>query len=412
MEVNCPLESDVCPHKELVACMPRDRHLSSPLRSAGMGLHLREISMKKLIITLAAMTAIAFLLLHCGGSSTPVVTPPPGQANTVAFLQQKPNSTLLYPVLGRLSGTTFTTTMIKDPSTGSYVSAAIGSIVLSADLKKATLEVFGGTDNNSPSNQWDIYVGTIDGATLTQVTNDAYVDIVPHFNPTGTKVIFTSERPVGSDMKLLTVIRKVDGTGEQILPLPAGAEGTWHATFSPDGSKFAVEAWGITDTTVFDGIFLMNADGSNPTMLTNADGVECWCEDENPYFTSDGSHIVFNRQNWTNGSGDIYIMKTDGSELTKLTDGSGANFDPVIVRDAVTSVDQILFSSNRANVNAGKVSFDLYKMNLDGTGLQQLTTNNLYDGFNLEHYDDTATPSVRMHHHPHTPVRPEHLLRW
>jgi Tol biopolymer transport system component len=368
--------------------------------------------MKKLVVTLAAMTAIAFSLLHCGGSSTPAVTPPPAQANTVAFLQQKPNSNLLYPVLGRLSGTQFTTTMIKDPTTGNYVSAAIGSIVLSPNLKKATFEVFGGTDNNAPTSQWDIYVGTIDGATLTQVTNDVYVDVVPHFNPAGTKVVFTSERPVGSDTQLLTVVRNVDGTGEQVLPSPAGAQGTWHATFSPDGSKIAVEAWGITDTTVFDGIFLMNADGSNPTLLTNADSIECWCEDENPYFTSDGTHIVFSRLNWSTNLGDIYIMKADGTELTRLTDGTGANFDPLIVRDTATSVDRILFSSNRTNVNAGRDGFDLYKMNLDGTGLQQLTTNNLYDGFNLEHYDDTATASVRMHHQPRTPAPPEHSLRW
>jgi hypothetical protein len=33
---------------------------------------------------------------------------------------------------------------------------------------------------------------------------------------------------------------------------------------------------------------------------------------------------------------------------------------------AMTPVDQILFSSNRANVNAGKDGFDLYKMNVDG----------------------------------------------
>ena len=367
--------------------------------------------MKKLIVTLATITAIAFLLLHCGGSSTPVVTPPPAQANTVAFLQQKPNSTLLYPVLGRLSGTTFTTTMIKDPSTGNYVSAAIGSIVLSPDLKKATLDAFGGTDNNTPTNQWDIYVGTIDGATLTQVTNDAYDDQNPHFNPAGTKVIYSSERPVGSQ-NYVTVIRNVDGTGEQVLPSPAGAEGMLHATFSPDGTKLAVEAWGTTNGTVYDGIFLMNADGSNPTMLDNADTAECWCEDEDPYFTSDGTHIVFSRLDWNTWVGDIYIMKTDGTELTKLTDGTGANFDPLIVRDVGTSVDRILFSSNRDNVNAGANGFDLYKMNLDGTSLQRLTTNSLYDGFNLEHYDDTATSSMRMRHQRRTPAPVEHLLRW
>ena len=331
--------------------------------------------MRKLVVSLVAITAIAVLLIHCGGSSLPRVTP---QASSVAFLEQKPSSTLLYPVLGKLSGSQFTTTMIKDPSTGNYVSAAIGSIILSAKGDKATLDVFGGTDNSAPTDQWDIYVGTIDGAILTQVTNDAYDDEVPHFNPAGTKVIYTSERPVGSQT-LLTVIRNVDGTSEQVLPLPAGAEGTSHATFSPDSRKLAVEAWGYTGSTPFDGIFVMNADGSNPTMLTNADTPDCWCEDEDPYFTSDGSHIVYNRQNWTTNLADIYIMTADGTGITKLTDGTGANFDPLAIRDATSSADRILFSSNRDNVNAGKNGFDLYIMNLDGTGLQRLTTNSFYD---------------------------------
>lgn len=120
--------------------------------------------MKKMMLTLAAIAGVALLLLHCGGSGSSSSTPPvTAQSFSVAFLQQKPNSNLLYPVLGKLSGSQFTTSMIKDPSTGNYVSAAIGSIILSAKKDKAVLEVYGGTDNATPTTQWDIFVGTIDG---------------------------------------------------------------------------------------------------------------------------------------------------------------------------------------------------------------------------------------------------------
>lgn len=366
--------------------------------------------MKKLVLALLAITGIAVLFVSCG--DTKKTTPIASQSFSLAFLEQKPNSTLFYPVLANLKGSQFTTVKVEDPSTAQPVSGAIGSIMLNAAHDKAVLEVYGGTNEAAPTNQWDIFIGTLNGVQLTQITNDANTDEVPQFNPAGTKVIFSSIR----NDSWVTVIRNTDGTGEQVLPQPFGAE-TWHPTFSPDGTKIAVEAWGYSEgENYFDGIVLMNADGSNPTQLTNPYGPDCWCFDEEPTFTPDGSQIVFSREDDASSTEDVYIMKTDGSGVTKLTDGLGINFDPLVVRDSTTNTARIVFSSNRNNLNAASAGFELYTMNTDGSGLSQLTYNTVYDGFNLELFEESGSPNIvrarQQRHQPRPMVAPAQRLRW
>lgn len=377
--------------------------------------------MRKIILATMAVAALAVLFLSCGGRSpNSFVPPPPGNSTAVAFLQQKPNSPwLFYPVLGKFSGSQFTTSMVKDPSTGEYVSAMIGAIFLSAKGDQAALQIYGGTDNATPNDHWDIYVGTVDGANLVQITNDENQNYLPQFNPAATKVIFSSYRPVGDGYTWFTVIRNTDGTGEQVLPNPANSWGTWHPSYSPDGSKIAVEAWGMNDQgNVFDGIFLINPDGSNAKMLTNPFASNCWCQDEEPSFTSDGRQIVFSRETFDMSTGtlvneDVYIMKADGTAVTKLTNGIGINFDPTVVYDSTLQADRVLFSSNRDQLSAGSDGFELYSISPTGANMTALTNNNVYDAFNAERYEPTElSATARVRHAPRTPAMVQHRLHW
>jgi Tol biopolymer transport system component len=166
---------------------------------------------------------------------------------------------------------------------------------------------------------------------------------------------------------------------------------------------------------MFDGIVLMNADGSDPVLLTNPYNTDCWCSDENPYFTPDGTQIVFGRENWATETEDIYIMNADGRGVTNLTDGVGYNNDPIVVVDSSTSAKRILFSSNRDQLTTGGSGFELYVMNLDGTGLSQLTYNSVYDGFNLEFMEEQSVSAVRRmqpRHEPRAMTQPAQRLRW
>ncbi|MGQ0702760.1 MAG: TolB family protein, partial [Gemmatimonadales bacterium] len=94
-------------------------------------------------------------------------------------------------------------------------------------------------------------------------------------------------------------------------------------------------------------------------------------------FTQDGSKIVFhfaNADDLIQGlpNFEIYIMNADGTNPVNLTNHPAADQEPAILGD------QILFASNRAG------AFQIFSMNLDGSNLQQLTTqgNNIMpDGF-------------------------------
>jgi len=72
-------------------------------------------------------------------------------------------------------------------------------------------------------------------------------------------------------------------------------------------------------------IYIMNTDGSGLTRLTDnpaddgGDGLFC--------FSPDGSKIAF--YSWRDRNYEIYIMNTDGSEQTRLTDNSAFDMNPV-----------------------------------------------------------------------------------
>ncbi|HEV3511462.1 MAG TPA: hypothetical protein VGS05_07135 [Candidatus Sulfotelmatobacter sp.] len=349
--------------------------------------------MRKLpFVVILSFTALWWM--GCGSSSTKNVTPPPQtQTTTFAFMQLAPNQGEMFsPMLGKLVTTAgnsqFSAAAVIDPTNGQAVTGDFYSIILSPDGKKATLDLYGGLDRNTA--QWDIWVANVDGSNMVPVTNDVNYNRTPQFSPDGTKVIFVSMRAIAEGVSLPQVVtRNIDGTGDTVLPLPAGFAGAWAPTYSPDGSKIAMELWGYDASQIwYDGIWVMNADGTNPQMLTNPAATEgCGCHDQTPSFTGDGSRISFSREDWTNPDirhkEDVYIMNADGSGVTKLTDGVGTNFEPMVLNIAGVG-ERILFSSNRDNlgVTTGD-GFELYSMKLDGTAITRLTSNSLYDSFNF-----------------------------
>ena len=93
----------------------------------------------------------------------------------------------------------------------------------------------------------------------------------------------------------------------------------------------------------------MNANGANPTQLTNNIQVEL-----RPVWSPNGQKIAFER-----GS-DVWVMDANGASPLNLTGGVGANLWPT-------------WSPNSQSI-AFVQSGDIYRINADGTGLTQLTT--------------------------------------
>ena len=281
--------------------------------------------------------------------------------------------------------TTFQTGVATDAVTGHILTGPYGSLYLSRSGDRAAFDLHGGMDV-LPTTQWDMYVA--DQSTVTQITNDEYEDYYPQLSPDGSRVVFVSYRPSDVGMSNVIVIRNVaNPLIEHVLPLAVGATDVWSPTFSPDGTKIVFNTRGYDNFNgSYDGLAVMNTDGSNLQLLTNPYAT-CDCWDDYPAFTPDGSQIVYSGGTWTGTEEiiDLYAINADGTGMpTQLTDGVGYNLDPLVIRVSGMP-DKIVFSSNRDNLAAtADAGYELYSMNLDGSRLERLTTNSLFDAFTQE----------------------------
>jgi TolB protein len=136
-------------------------------------------------------------------------------------------------------------------------------------------------------------------------------------------------------------------------------------------------------------IYTMNGDGSDVRRLTRLPG-----PDGGPFFSADGTKIVFRGRHpqpgtelddyfallkkaiWKPAGLDVFVMNRDGSKLTQVTKNvGGANWAPFFAPDG----KKIIFASNMKDPRGG--NFDLYLVNVDGTGLEQITFSEKFDGF-------------------------------
>ena len=180
-----------------------------------------------------------------------------------------------------------------------------------------------------------------DGSNETRLTNNVGLDTNPIFTPDGSKILFLSARPNASGVYMMNA----DGSNQTLLPTSVGV---MQPAFSPDGSKVVFVNNGD--------IYAMNSDGTNPVQLTNTSA-----SDSEPSFSSDGSKIVYCTS--TNGFGSIYTMNADGTNQTLLPNVVGVS-DPIFSADG----NRVLF------VRSGITS----SVNLDGTDKKELTAGGDY----------------------------------
>jgi Tol biopolymer transport system component len=104
----------------------------------------------------------------------------------------------------------------------------------------------------------------------------------------------------------------------------------------------------------FGEIYIMAADGSGQKRLTNAPGY-----DGGPFFTPDGSRIVWRRFDEQGLIADIWTMKPDGSDQRQITDFGSMSWAPYMH----PSGRYIIFSSNKL----GFENFELFMVDAEGT---------------------------------------------
>ncbi len=165
-------------------------------------------------------------------------------------------------------------------------------------------------------------------------------------SPVTGRIAFASSRDGNRDIYLMNA----DGSGLTRLTDHQAGDG-W-PSWSPDGKRIAFHSdrGGNWD------IYVMNADGSGLTRLTNHPN---W--DMDPAWSPDGKRIAF--ASWRDGNRDIYVMNADGSGLTRLTDHPASDEEPAWSPDG----KRIAFSSWRDG------NLEICLINADGSGLTRLT---------------------------------------
>ena len=108
------------------------------------------------------------------------------------------------------------------------------------------------------------------------------------------------------------------------------------------------------DTAYFGEIYIMRVDGSEQTRLTNVPGY-----DGGPFFFADGSRIVWRRFTEDGLIADVWSMNLDGSDQRQLTDFGAMSWAPY----QHPSGDYIFFASNKH----GFGNFEVFIVDTEGT---------------------------------------------
>lgn len=254
--------------------------------------------------------------------------------------------------------------------------------------------VFASTQHRPTS---DIYIKTVNGRTITQLTADPAQDVMPSLSPDSTRVAFSSNRAGSWDIYVMSV------TGGQAVQVTNDPAQELHASWSPDGSSIVYsrlgqmsgrwEMWVTNidqpmaaefigyglfptwcpvagtgdsgrDKIVFqrsrergDRAFSVwtvdykPGDASSPTEIATHPSAACI----NPTWSPDGNWIVFASVPFSGGQpvvssrpsvADLWMCCVDGSGRVNLTTGRSVNLMPSWGADS-----RIYFVSDRGGID-------------------------------------------------------------
>jgi Tol biopolymer transport system component len=251
--------------------------------------------------------------------------------------------------------------VLASPSpSGAVVSGANGRIVFVSDR-----------DGDK-----EIYAVRSDGSGLVQLTNNTANDWDPAVSADGTKVAFVTDR----DGKPELYTMNIDGSSQTRITNNTYTES--HPSWSPLGTQLVWASLNGSDSD----IWKANANGSGAVDLT-PDPVAF---DADPSWSPGGISIAFDSTNRAGNTGtDVYTMKLDGTQVTRLTT-TGKDSNPNWAPDN----KNLAFESARDNGTPGAVLFA--NMSKQPTGVAVTSTRVLVAQFNsdkVQQLDSNGVPS-------------------
>ena len=214
--------------------------------------------------------------------------------------------------------------------------------------------------NNNNSHDKEIYRMDADGSNVVRLTSNSAEENDPIWSPDGTKIAFEKRFSNGS---FAIYSMNPDGTNQQeLMSLPIGGN-TLFEEWSPDSAKliFNISSIGIS------GIYIMDSDGSNLTLLPKEGSRSTWSPDGEKIASAD--------------NGNIYIMNPDGSNVIEFTSTSGDfNYNPRWSADS-----QKIFFNTTTDAFTNNPGDVISRINRDGSNLTTLT-NDLNHSWLIENF--------------------------
>lgn len=243
----------------------------------------------------------------------------------------------------------------------------------------------------TPRSCYQMYVMALDGMDIRQVSTGSGATTCGYFFPGDRRVLYSSTHLAGPDCPPKPAasgryrwalneydIFSVSLDGQRMHRLTATPGYDAEATISPDGKT-------IVFTSVRDGdldLYAMNLDGTHVRRLTDEVGY-----DGGAFFSPDSRRVVYRASHLRDPAEvqqykallaqhlvepsqlEIFVMNADGSGKQQVTANGGSNFAPVFLPDS----RHVLFSSNLPHPSLPRPTFHLYLINDDGTGLERVT---------------------------------------
>jgi len=170
----------------------------------------------------------------------------------------------------------------------------------------------------------DVFVLDLDDGETREVVVPGNGGYSPSWSPDGSRIALAVEQREGYAIYLM----RPDGTDPALLTQASDLGWT---DWSPDGTRILFVGPGPEGAYQGWDIYVMNADGSRVTNLTNSPTV-----DLDPNWSPDGATILFRSRRdpppgWTNGDApdELYLMAPNGSDVRRLTNDAAIDQSPV-----------------------------------------------------------------------------------
>jgi Tol biopolymer transport system component len=206
-------------------------------------------------------------------------------------------------------------------------------------------------ERGDPSVNLDIWAVNRDGTGLSNLTQGiTQHDSNPVWSPDGSRISFASQRTAAPQYDLW--VMNSDGSNPTMVDEKAVS-----STWSPDGTKIAYASYKVGSKFQ---IYVANADGSNSTNISNSTYA-----DSDPQWSPDGTLFIFS--GIRPSIPQTYVMNADGSNQQALAPSVQSNAAPRWSRD---SKRVALFGSDTN-------SADVFVINADRTNLVNVTPGTL-----------------------------------